>query len=315
MIITNINDYLFEQLLNETMMTEKINIDKLKGFISKITNKKEVLKTLINKFNKTTNLNSKKMIGITIVMLYFSGFVIKNNKWTSSKEYNDKIEDITSNLISLSNNGDIKETDINDIFSLDFMKKNEPKSPIISIDRNIINSVNNIKPGRLDITKIKRYDQYDEEILSALKELERKGEVINPNLIKTIMLIETGMKPVKNSLGYEGFPQTKEHIINGWIDSKGKFHPGINQKHGTNFTMSDMYNPGKAAQFIHYYLKTVGRSSYVKDNPDLLIAYNWGIGNLYKYKNGKKNLPKQTEDYVKIYKAIEPYFGDYNLGT
>lgn len=121
------------------------------------------------------------------------------------------------------------------------------------------------------------------------------------------MVIETGMKPVKNELGYEGFPQTKEHILNGWTDKKGIFHPGVNQKHGTNFTMKDMYDPGKSAQFIYYYLKSLFRSDNVETIPDILIAYNWGVGNLGKYKRGDKKLPKQSEDYVDMYQAMQPY--------
>jgi hypothetical protein len=127
-------------------------------------------------------------------------------------------------------------------------------------------------------------------------------------LIKAIMLIETGMNPTKNSLGFEGFPQTKEHILNGRTDKSGKFHPGINQRYGTNFTMKDMYNAEKAAEFIHYYLKTVAKSSYVNNLQDMIIAYNWGIGNLGAYKRGEKELPDQSKDYVKMINVMQDYF-------
>jgi hypothetical protein len=116
------------------------------------------------------------------------------------------------------------------------------------------------------------------------------------------------MNPVKNILGFEGFPQTKIEYINGWTDKKGKFHPGINQKYGTNFTMADMYDAGKSAQFIHYYLKSLGRSKHINTPEDMLIAYNWGMGNLYKYKKGEKKLPKQSEDYVDMYNAMTPFY-------
>ena len=122
------------------------------------------------------------------------------------------------------------------------------------------------------------------------------------------MMIETGMNPTKNSLGYEGFPQTKEHIINGWKDKKGTFHPGINQKFGTDFTLEQMYDAEKAAEFIHYYMKTVARSDYVDDLKDMIIAYNWGVGNLAKYKRGEKELPQQSSDYVKMVDVMQDYF-------
>jgi hypothetical protein len=171
-----------------------------------------------------------------------------------------------------------------------------------------IEAINNIKPGRLDTSKIAQYDKYDDNILKAAENLRAKGEDADPNLIKAMMMIETGMNPRKNHLGYEGFPQTKDHIINGWKDKEGNFHPGINQKHGTSFTLKDMYDPQKAAEFMHYYMKAVSGSRHVQDLKDLIIAYNWGVGNLIAYKSGKKDLPKQSEDYVKMVDAMQDYF-------
>lgn len=160
-----------------------------------------------------------------------------------------------------------------------------------------IDDVNKINPNRLDSSKTDRYDGFDEDILKAVKNLQEKGEEVNPDLIKAIMIIETGMKPVKNRLGYEGFPQTKQHIIDG-----------VNERNGTSFTMKDMYNPEKSAEFIHYFIKTIEKSKFVKNTSDMVIAYNWGIGNLGKYKKGEKKLPQETKDYVDIFKTMEKYF-------
>jgi len=188
-------------------------------------------------------------------------------------------------------------------------EKVEEKKIFSAGDEGFIEAINRIKPGRLDTANIARYDKYDDSILKAAENLKAKGEDANPNLIKAMMIIETGMNPVKNYLGFEGFPQTKEHIINGWTeDSTGVFHPGINQKFGTDFTLKDMYNPEKAAEFMHYYMKAVSKSKYVQDLKDLIIAYNWGVGNLMAYKKGKKELPKQSEDYVKMVDVMQNYF-------
>ena len=174
----------------------------------------------------------------------------------------------------------------------------EETAPILSAGvEGFIDSVNRIKPGRLDSTKIAHYDQYDNDILRAVENLEAKGEDPNQNLIKAIMLIETGMNPIKNSLGYEGFPQTKDHIIQS-----------INKRNRTNFSMKDMYDAEKSAEFIHYYLKTASKSDYVNNIEDLIIAYNWGIGNLKKYKHGEKDLPNQTADYIKMVASMQDYF-------
>jgi len=191
---------------------------------------------------------------------------------------------------------------------LNLYKKEEPKRIMSAGDKGFIDSVNEIQPGRLDSALIARYDQYDEDILRAVDSLKAKGEEVDANLIKAIMLIETGMKPSKNSLGFEGFPQTKEYILNGWKDDKGKFHPGINQKYGTSFTMKDMYDANKSAEFIHYYIKGLQKSKWVENIEDTIIAYNWGMGNLAKWKRGEKDLPSQSVNYVKMLKAMKDYF-------
>lgn len=161
-----------------------------------------------------------------------------------------------------------------------------------------IESINEIKPGRLSRSMIDQYDQYDDQIMSAVENLRAKGENPDPNLIKTIMIIETGMNPRKNSLGYEGFPQTKQQIINE-----------VNKRFKTSFLMIDMYDAEKAAEFIYYYLKMVEKSMWVEDMDDLIIAYNWGLGNLKDYKKGEKELPQQTSDYLAMFGAAKDFFG------
>ena len=164
-------------------------------------------------------------------------------------------------------------------------------------NNSFIDAVNNIKPGRLDPNKTAHYDQYDEAILKAAENLKAKGEKPNADFLKAIMIIETGMSPVKNKWGFQGFPQTKIHTIES-----------VNKRNGTSFTMEDMYDAEKAAEFIHYYLKTVEKSKHVNSLEDMIIAYNWGIGNLGKYKRGEQELASQPKDYVKMFKAMEKHF-------
>jgi len=189
-------------------------------------------------------------------------------------------------------------TNFNDLLDSFKEKKEGAAAPeIVQATPEFIESINKIKPGRLDTTHIERYNQFDDAILKATANLEAKGEDPNQDLIKSIMMVETGMKPTKNSLGFEGFPQTKSHIIDE-----------INQRYGTHFTLRQMYDAEKAAEFIHYYLKTVAKSKYVNDLSDMIIAYNWGIGNLGAYKRGEKKLPDQSKDYVKMIDAMQGYF-------
>jgi hypothetical protein len=303
MIITKYDDYLLEQLLNESIMNEKINIDKIKNLVNQIGNKKEAIKSLIKKFNQSKNISAKKFIGYVIVILILGNFVNKNNKWASARDYHKNMEKSVNSLVNIADKkGELSVNDlqyVDDISYVDMMPE-EPKLPIISMATpGLIEDVNSIKPGRLSKQKVEQYDKYDKEILDALDELKLKGENTDPNIIKVIMVIETGMVPRKNSLGYDGFPQTKKNIVDY-----------INKKHGTNFTMKDMYNAGESAKFIYYYLKSVIQSNNVETIPDLLIAYNWGVGNLGKYKKGEKNLPLQSYHYVKMYNAMEPYFNN-----
>jgi len=153
----------------------------------------------------------------------------------------------------------------------------------------VIDKLNEISPNRFSKEITSYYDQYDDKISEAVNELNSIGETADADAIKAVMLIETGMRPRKNSLGYEGFPQTKAYIVNS-----------INDKYGTNFTMDDMYDPKKSAKFIHYFLKDVNKSMYVNNLTDSLIAYNWGVGNLKKLRRGERSLPEETSNYIKL---------------
>jgi hypothetical protein len=302
MMITIYEDYLLEQILNE-----KININNIVD-IKKLNNKKQMIINIINRFNKSNSLMTKKYL------IYFLIILIGNFSINLKNDYKfeSKIEKSVLHIMNIVKN---KKLTINDVknFKLDAISGEniiQPTLKIINTSQDgFIDAVNNVKPGRLNSTKINRYDKYDDEILIALEKLKLKGESPNPNFIKTIMLIETGMKPLKNHLGFEGFPQTKEYILNGWIDKNNNHHIGINQKYGTNFTIKDMYDAGKSAQFIHYYLKSLKESKFIKTPEDMLIAYNWGIGNLVKYKTGDiKKLPNQTIDYINMYNIMKLYY-------
>lgn len=239
----------------------------------------------------------KKILGMALIILVVGNFVHKNNRWATSRDYNKYLEKSAITLIDKSQ--DKGYIDINDVDAISYVNEMPPKEelPIISMATpGIIDAVNEVKPGRLDSSKIERYDKYDKQILNALDKLKEKGENPDANIIKIIMVIETGMNPVKNSLGFEGFPQTKKYIVDH-----------INKKYHTHFTMADMYKAGPSAQFIYYYMKSVFQSDFVNDIPDMLIAYNWGVTNLARYKKGTKKLPNQSRDYVSMYNAMSPF--------
>lgn len=285
---------IFENLLLESKINEKLNLEKLRTLISKIEDKKSLLNKVIKKFNSTKEFKAKKYFSTIIVLILFTNFAVKNNKWNTY----DLIEKPATEIAQ-------KEViDIKDIEKLIIDIKKEPVAKekvinpkIFASQENLINEINKIKPALLSLAKITHYDRYDDQILAATENLKAIGENPNPDLLKSIMMIETGMNPRKNRLGYEGFPQTKKHIIQS-----------INKRNGTDFTMADMYNIQKSTEFIHYYLKTINKSKYVTNLEEMIIAYNWGLGNLGEYKNGHKELPNQSKDYVQMIKIFEKYF-------
>jgi len=289
-------DLYYENQLFESVLNENFSVNKIVEIIPNIKDKKQAFKNLVSKFNKENNFNFKKAIGITLIAFYLVGFTTKNNKWASQNIL--QIEKAGVELTQVAK--EIGEISVDDIATVAEFKAEKPEivsTPIIKIHSDIINDINKVVPKRMSPEKINQYEQYNKSILKAVENLKAKGEKANADLIKSIMLIETGMKPRKNSLGFEGFPQTKQHIING-----------INKKYKTSFTMEDMYNAERSAEFIHYYTKSLQKSQYVNNLEDMIIAYNWGMGNLGAYKRGEKQLPNQSKDYVKMIKVLEKYF-------
>lgn len=256
-----------EDFLAENILNEKININSIVDRGKKLGVLASMFLIFANSKTSELNLPEKNLI--------VKELIIKN---MSQENFLSKEEIFTG---------------FKDLLNLYYQKGKLEKPKILYASKDLIDSINVIKPGFLDFSKIQQYNQYDDEILNVVEKLKSIGEKPNANLIKGIMLIETKMKPIKNKLGFEGFPQTKNYIIKS-----------INKRNKTNFTMEDMYNPSKSAEFIHYYLKTIARSDYVKNLEDLIIAYNWGLGNLKKYKRGEEKLPKQTKDYINIIKVM-----------
>lgn len=149
------------------------------------------------------------------------------------------------------------------------------------------------------------YDSFDNYILDATKELKENGETPDPRIIKSFMLIESGMKPRKNeSSGAFGFPQTYQKYIDD-----------INEKTGQHFTAEDMYDPVQAAKYIYYYLKTYSKSSNVDPTnlADLSVMYNFGLGRLGDLKKldvkpTEKQFPKETRNYIDYMSALAGIF-------
>ncbi len=273
-----------EDLLVQQVLNEKIDINGIKN----IAIKTAVLSSMLivfatNKFpNLKDKLPSKDDIGKSEMIQKMANDP-KLEKDATFDKFEDMLHKLEQDLANSGNNN----VGNKEIFSM-------------SSTPQMIDEINKaVGSTRFSEDKIiKQYDKYDEEILSGLKELEKIGEKTDPNFIKTFMVIETSMKPRKNEWGFEGFPQTKQNNIDY-----------VNKKFNTSYTMSDMYDAKKSAQFIHYLTKLMKKSKYVNSQEDLMVAYNFGASNLGKVKAGTKKLSKQASDYLVMYKVFKKHFG------
>ncbi len=76
-MIIKYEDYILEGLLNESVLNEEINFDKIKNMVSKINNKKEAIAKVIQQFNKTTNLITRKYLATILLVLALGTLGIK----------------------------------------------------------------------------------------------------------------------------------------------------------------------------------------------------------------------------------------------
>lgn len=84
-----VKEYLYEDIyyinvLNESILNEKLDIEKLKNVLSKITNKDLIFDKLINKFNITKNFNIKKNIGAILLVIFLGNFISKNSVFSET---------------------------------------------------------------------------------------------------------------------------------------------------------------------------------------------------------------------------------------
>jgi GH24 family phage-related lysozyme (muramidase) len=73
------DDIYYYHILNESILNEEFNIEKLKDIISGIKNKGEVLNKFIKKFNETRDVNVKKHISTILLVLFTLNFMSNNS--------------------------------------------------------------------------------------------------------------------------------------------------------------------------------------------------------------------------------------------
>lgn len=75
-----------------------------------------------------------------------------------------------------------------------------------------------------------------------------------------------------------------------------------NEVHGTKIHKDSLWIPSTNRMIADWYFSWLAEQGL--DDIDQIIAYNWGIGNLMKYRTGVKDLPKETQDYITKYQCL-----------
>ena len=139
--------------------------------------------------------------------------------------------------------------------------------------------------------------------------------------ISKIIQIESSGNPnaYNKSSGAIGLMQITPVCLEDWNTFKsGKMYGEIarcNKNDCENYTLfeyynlGDLYNPTINVKIGTWYInERIPQMLEAFDIPDTvenrLIAYNFGVGNLRKYLEGEKKLPKETKNYILKYKRL-----------
>ena len=73
-----------------------------------------------------------------------------------------------------------------------------------------------------------------------------------------------------------------------------------------HYTKNDLYNPEINEKIAKWYLniripEMLKYYGYKITVENIIICYDWGIGNFIKWKKGKKKLPEETKNYLREY--------------
>jgi hypothetical protein len=295
--------------IEKNILNEGVNLEKIRNFVSSLKNKGKIVMGIFNKLKGVNNPMMKKYLIAILLFLTFGHKIGGADSLINGLTNKLSFEQITDFKDFVNTTKEVVKQDATLIDAIkpflpdniegEFgISKNEMIRQglidgVFEVDKDLLIQLGKINKNRFTSKYLNRYNKFDMKIENALRELTEKGENPNMSFIKAIMMIESGMIPRKNWLGFHGFPQTK------W-----KYVKPINKKFGTNFSMKDLYDPEKSAQFIHYYLKALEPLSYVNSFEDFAASYNMGVGNYKKYLQGKRPMKDETKEYVNLAKTM-----------
>ena len=149
-MIVNFDDYLFEELLNESMINEEINYDKIKNIIGKIRDKKQAIYNLIKKFNESNNMHVRKYLATIIILLFVGNMVVRNSIWSNASGH-ELHKDVKEVAMELSKQNNLNIHRIQNIVAPILSNVDKPENQ--KLMKANINNV--VEAKSIDISKVK----------------------------------------------------------------------------------------------------------------------------------------------------------------
>jgi len=81
-MIVHYDDFLLEQILNESSLNENIDFEKINDFIKNFGNKEELKSQLLTKINNTKNLITRKNLVTILIVLFSLNMISRNSIWS-----------------------------------------------------------------------------------------------------------------------------------------------------------------------------------------------------------------------------------------
>lgn len=105
LVIESLNEYydnISLEILNESLITEKFDLNKVKSAIYNISDKGTAFTKYFNKFKQTADKVVKKRLALILLLIYFIGFASATNKWKTKELINDpkKMDTIASAIVN-----------------------------------------------------------------------------------------------------------------------------------------------------------------------------------------------------------------------
>jgi lysozyme len=265
------DDVYYFNVLNEAILNEKINIEKLRNVISKISNKSEILNKFIRKFNETKDFSVKKHLSTILVMLFIMNFVGRNSIFgdiTVSNLSKEVAKETVINVNKLKNITKEKAPEIK-ILKFDYKtaKTSESVKNFIKEHEKLRLSAYAIGDGRITIGYGHAYKEKKSPYNVGDSITKEKAEkLFNSDILKA----ENGVKRIFSDWEEQGI---KLNINQNMFDAMVSmaFNMGVNGLRKSEFIKHLKNEDYKAAAEK---IKTTKTTSVIKDNEGNLIRVN-----------------------------------------